>query len=178
MTTVTVELQMPSESWQALWQQHTRWLRTVLVARLRDQLAADEVLQEVAVIAWQKHDQLADPNKAAPWLYRIAIRQTQMFWRSQKRDSRIRVGIDEATDTSDHRQNNPLEWILSQEAHDLVRKAMAELTPRDREILMLKHSEDWTYQQIADHIGISRDKVIYRLERARKRLRAQLGNRL
>lgn len=165
---------MPTESWQSLWQQHTRWLRTVLVARLRDQLAADEVLQEVAVIAWQKHDQLADPSKAAPWLYRIAIRQSQMFWRSQQRHSRIKVGLDESP--VDPKQHNPLDWILQAESHNMVREAMSELGTRDREILMLKHSEDWTYQQIADHIGISRDKVIYRLERARKRLRTQLTN--
>ena len=162
---------MLTESWQNLWQQHTRWLRTVLVARLRDQLAADEVLQEIAVIAWQKHDQLEDQSKAAPWLYRIAIRQAQMFWRSQQRHARVTIGVDESP--ADPKQN-PLQWILTRETNDLVRQAMSELKSRDREILMLKHTEDWTYQQIADHIGISRDKVIYRLERARQRLRTRL----
>jgi RNA polymerase sigma-70 factor (ECF subfamily) len=48
------------------------------------------------------------------------------------------------------------------------------LSAQDREILMLKHSERWTYREIAEYLGISADKVVYRLARARARLRQRL----
>ena len=170
------ENDQPSLEWQAVWQQHSKWLRTVLLARLRDGLIVDELLQDVAVVAWRKRDQLDDDSKIAPWLYRIAIRQIQMFWRKQSSIAgRWQSLTDNLSNAADERQSDPLDWITSREAHQQVRDAMDGLSSQDREILMLKHTEDWTYQQISQHLGISMDKIVYRLNRARTRLRNKLS---
>ncbi len=164
----------PPDDWQAVWQVHSKWLRTVLIARLRDEFTADEVLQEIAVIAWRKQHQLSQPEKIEPWLYRITIRQIHSLWRKQARSRQI-SSIEQLTyETADHRQADPLAWITSHEAHKQVRDALSQLPNQDREILMLKHTEGWTYQQIADRLGISIDKIIYRNSRACQRLRNQL----
>ena len=161
-------------SWQSTWQQHTPWLRTVLTARLGDALTVEEVLQDVAVTAWQKRAQLVDSEKLGPWLYRIAIRKVQMVWRLRHK-TRTR-SAEELTSEPDDRQVDPIHWIISEEAHDLVRQAMRQLSPQDREILMLKHTENWTYNELSLRLGISIDKIVYRLSRARKRLREKLVN--
>lgn len=161
-------------NWQTAWQTHAKWLRTVLVARLRDESIADELLQEVAVIAWRKREQLVDSDKVGPWLYRIAIRQIQMLWRKQANSKRF-ASLDKLPlETADRHQSDPLNWLTSDEAHRLVREALDRMSCQDREILMLKHTEGWTYQQIADRLGISVDKIIYRNSRACQRLRNQL----
>ena len=160
--------------WQSTWLQHTPWLRTVLMARLSDALTVEEVLQDVAVTAWQKRDQLVDPEKMAPWLYRIAIRKVQLFWRTKKRDRERAYGSNPTLVPQDEAQIDPATWLIKQEAHDLVRQAMRQLSAQDREILMLKHTESWTYSQLSSHLGISKDKIIYRLARARRRLRKKL----
>ncbi len=171
-----LENDQPTHEWQTVWQQHSKWLRTVLLARLRDGLVVDELLQDVAVIAWRKREQLTDESKIAPWLYRITIRQVQMFWRKQANVAgRWQPLEDGQSNTVDKRQTDPLEWVTSRESHQHVRDAMQELSSQDREILMLKHTEDWTYQQISQHIGISMDKIVYRLNRARTRLRNRLS---
>lgn len=162
------------DDWQAVWQPHSKWLRTVLIARLRDEFVADEVLQEVALVAWRKRHQLSNPEKIEPWLYRIAIRQIHMLWRKQAR-LRTTSSIDSLTfETVDRQQRDPLAWLTSHEVHQQVRDAMAHLSNQDREILMLKHTEGWTYQQIAHRLGISIDKIIYRNTRACQRLRSLL----
>ena len=56
-----------------------------------------------------------------------------------------------------------------------VRAAMSRLPKRDAEILMLKYNEDWSYQAIAEHLGISHSAVEARLHRARQRLRTELA---
>ena len=165
-----------SRHWQAVWQQHSGWLRTVLVARLRDELVADEILQEVAVIAWRKREQLTDQEKMSPWLYRIAIRQVQMFWRKQATNATRWQTLNSNQHTPDQKQTDPLQWITSAEVHQQVRDAMRQLSSQDREILMLKHTEEWTYQQISSHLGVSMDKIVYRLGRARLRLRTKLAS--
>ena len=72
---------MLTESWQNLWQQHTRWLRTVLVARLRDQLAADVV----AVGALRKRTKPGARSKSDMRYLRVAgANQIFLFFVSQK----------------------------------------------------------------------------------------------
>lgn len=160
--------------WESVWKQHVCWLRTVLQARLRNSLDTDEVLQDVAVLAWRKRAQLKDKNRIEPWLYQIAISQTLMFWRKQKA-GRKQIELSTQTELQeDERVQSPADWVCRNEAHDLVRQAMEQLTDKDREVLLLKHVEAWTYEQISECLGISYDKVVYRLSRARSKLRKQL----
>lgn len=162
--------------WQAVWQEHAGWLRTVLRARVRDDVIADELLQAVSVTAWTRREQLCDNARVGPWLYRIALRHVLMFWRSQDRQRRRFVSLEVAAEREllDHRSDDPLVWLTRKEVHEHVRNSLEDMTAQDREILMLKHSEHWTYCQIAMYLGISNDKVIHRLARARGRLRQRL----
>ena len=66
-------------------------------------------------------------------------------------------------------------WLLAQERRQLVRKALSHLEPRDAEMLLLKYTESWSYQQIAEHLGVSRSAVESRLHRARRRMRDELA---
>ena len=56
--------------------------------------------------------------------------------------------------------------------------AMAELKPRDREILTLRHHDELSYKQIAEALGIPEGTVMSRLYHARRRLRDRLGSLL
>jgi RNA polymerase sigma-70 factor (ECF subfamily) len=65
----------------------------------------------------------------------------------------------------------PLDWILHQESDQTMARCIAQLNHGDREILMLKFTEHWSYRQLADHLGISIRAVEHRLLKARKKLR-------
>jgi RNA polymerase sigma-70 factor (ECF subfamily) len=56
----------------------------------------------------------------------------------------------------------------------MVRQALETLPPRDAEIMLLKYSEDWSYQQLAEHLGLSVSAVEARLHRARQKMRQAL----
>ena len=58
---------------------------------------------------------------------------------------------------------------------ELVRKALCELSPKDRELLLLKYTEDWTCRELAERLGVSVTTVETRLYRARGRLRNELA---
>ena len=72
------------------------------------------------------------------------------------------------------RQPDPLGWLLAKERCGQVRLAMTRVPKRDAELLMLKYTEDWSYRQLADHLGVSESAVEARLHRARQRLRTEL----
>ena len=59
--------------WATILARHDRWLRAVVLARLGERQAIDEVMQEIFLAAIQKTATLADPSKVAAWLYRIAV---------------------------------------------------------------------------------------------------------
>lgn len=171
-------LDQPPIDWQAVLAQNERWLRTVVYARLRQADAVDEVLQEVSLAVVRGRAPLRDPTKVAPWLYRLAVTQTLLYRRKLGRHRRLidRVAARRGVSEEDSREKDPLAWLLADERKRLVREALAALPRRDAEILLLKYSENWTYHQIAAHLGMTHGAVESRLHRARARLRDELAS--
>ncbi len=160
--------------WSSVLSQHNRWLRTVILARVGEPQAVDDVFQEVALAAVRQKAPLRDPRKVAPWLYRLCVVQSLLYRRQHGRRRKL---VDRYRDRAVEASGpgDGLDWLLSEERRTLVREALRNLQGRDREILLLKYNERWTYRQIAEHLGISESAVEARLHRARARLREQLG---
>jgi RNA polymerase sigma-70 factor (ECF subfamily) len=163
--------------WSAVWPEHGRWLRTVVLARVGEPAAVDDVLQDVALTAVEKGHQLRDPRSVAPWLYRLAVVAALQYRRRQGRRRKLveRFTASHPSVDSDTREADPLDWLLADERQAMVRRALARLPKRDAEILLLKYTEDWSYQQISEHLGISTSAVEARLHRARHKMRQALA---
>ena len=174
--------QRPSEpatspvDWPAALAQHGRWLRTVVFARVADDAAADDVMQEIATAAVEKGHQLRDSAKAAPWLYRLAVMAALQYRRRQGRRRKLVDRYVQQVPPADNdvREADPLDWLLADERRSLVRQALDRLPRRDAEILLLKYTEDWSYRQLAEHLGLSTSAVEARLHRARRKMRRAL----
>lgn len=168
--------------WASAIQRHGRWLRRVILTRLGERQAVDEVMQEVslAAIASPVPPRVSGAGggvQVAAWLYRVAVRQTLLYRRRSGRrrklvDAFARLGGPNANSAG---AANPLHWLLSAERADLVRQAMARLPRRDADVLVLKYTEHWSYRQLAEHVGTTESAVEARLHRARARLREELG---
>jgi RNA polymerase sigma-70 factor (ECF subfamily) len=65
--------------------------------------------------------------------------------------------------------------MLRDETSASVADGLSQLDAQDRQLLMLKYTEGWGYQELANHLGISIKTVEYRLLKARKALRARLN---
>ena len=171
----------PAESteidWPGVLAEHDRWLRTIVYARLGESQAVDEVMQEVSLAAVRQKAPLADHTKTAPWLYRLAVTQSLLYRRKQGRKRKLTENFAQRYQPSegDNRELDPLGWLLADERRQLVRIAIGRLPKRDAEILLLKYTEDWSYQDLAEHLGVSHSAVESRLHRARGRLRSELA---
>ena len=168
--------------WPVELQQHQGWLKKVLRCRIGDSHAVDDVLQDIVLVVLRQLDTPnkskqdfnenrgrstlpTDPQKIGPWLYRVAIRHAINFHRKQSRQSQAKPVADlEVTST----ETNPLDWMLNRESNQNLQQALHQLADGHREILMLKFSENWSYQQMAGHLGISVRAVEHRLLKARK----------
>lgn len=164
-------------AWHTVLAQHDRWLRTVVLARVGEALAVDEVMQEVALAAVRQQAPLVDPSKVAPWLYRLAITQSLLHRRKQGRWRKLTTRYAQRVRPSEHdnRTLDPLQWLLADERQAMVREAIGRMPRRDVEILLLKYTENWSYEQLAQRLGTSESAVESRLHRARARLRRELA---
>ncbi|HEX3600379.1 MAG TPA: sigma-70 family RNA polymerase sigma factor [Lacipirellulaceae bacterium] len=163
--------------WPAEFDRHGRWLRTVALARVGDAAAADDVLQEVSLTALAKGHQLRDPTRVAGWLYRLVVVAALQYRRRQGRRQKLldRYANQLPSNDTDSRESDPLTWLLADERKSMIRQGLEKLPPRDAEIMLLKYSEDWSYQQLADHLGLSVSAVEARLHRARQKMRQVLN---
>lgn len=163
--------------WAAALAEHERWLYTVLLARLRDRHAVEEVMQEVSLAAIKQRPRLSGPEKAGPWLYRVAVRQALLYRRSRGRARKLtdRYADRERPTEEDRSAPDPLGWLLADEQRAMIRKALSSLPERDAEVLLLKYTEGWSYQQMAEHLGVSVSSIESRLHRARRKMRSALA---
>ena len=155
--------------WTAELKQHEAWLRRVLRGRIGNRHEVDDLMQEIALAVVRGRALPEDPGRVAPWLYRLAVRQAINFHRKmgRKSNARPKADLDIASRTAE-----PIDWLMQIEKSHSIRAAIAELPVRDREILMLKYTEKWSYKELAQHLGIKTKTVEYRLTKARQRLRS------
>ncbi len=69
---------------------------------------------------------------------------------------------------------NPEENVVRKDLEVKIGQALQRLRPREREIIILQHFQDYSYQEIADLLGIPIGTVMSRLYSARQSLRREL----
>ena len=149
----------------------------MLRCRIGDRHEVDDLLQEIALAVFRQIGRETavlptDAEKVAPWLYRLAVRQSINFHRRAGRKSAAQPTAD--LDSYDE-NSEPLDWMLAQEERGAMREALNQLRSQDREILTLKYTENWNYRQLAKRMGVKERTIEYRLMRARQNLRNLLS---
>ncbi|HUE75126.1 MAG TPA: RNA polymerase sigma factor [Pirellulaceae bacterium] len=165
----------PTIDWGRCLVEHADWLRQVIRARTGEPQAVDEVWQQVALAAVAQRSPLADPAKVAPWLHRLAVVLSARYRRKQGRGRKALATIAAQAAGGSAAASDPIDLLLRRERHELTRQAVAQLAPRDAEILLLKYGQRWSYRQIAERLGITEKAVDARMQRAREKLRFELS---
>lgn len=171
------ESDMKSVDWQAALVEHDRWLRLVVLARLGERTALEDVMQDVALAAAKGAEKLRDPSKIAPWLYRLAVTAALQHRRRMGRRRKHTANYEAQNAFQTQEAPDPLEWLIAKEQQQLIKLALKQLPSKDTEILLLKYAQDLSYAELARRLSISESAVDGRLQRARKKLRTALQQR-
>lgn len=176
-----------------LLQRYRPRLRQMIALRLDHRLQAridpSDVLQETFTEAAQKLAEYAHcrPLPFYPWLRRLAWerlvrlhrRHLQAARRSVRREQPLPLPDESAVELADRlsaRGSSPSVRLQREETANQVRTALAQLRPRDQEVLVLRHLEHLSVQEIAAILELTEDAVKTRHLRALQRLRQLLGN--
>lgn len=157
--------------WSSIWNENERWITDVLRNRLHNSDEVDEVVQEIRLGLIKSGTTPADVENPSAWLYRIAVRQVLMYRRKKGRYQKLLESEQTRKKNDIEVSSNPLALLMRTERVAKIREVMQQLNELDREVLMLKYSENWTYKQLAEKLGVSVNAVEHRLVKAKKRLR-------
>ena len=159
---------------QTLVERYSRGLLLVLRHATTDYQLAEDVHQDafVVLIDRLRKDGLDDPSKLNAFLHGVARRLLLNHQRKGVR--RATVADTERVERTALSAPDPTDALLRRQAIALVRAAIKELSPRDRDVVVRFYLQDEDRDRICQEHGIS-EKHFYRvLCRARQRLRAKL----
>lgn len=144
-----------------LYHQYHESLVRMLTRRTGDRDRAEDLAQETFARAVA-----APPHNPRPWLFAVALNLVREDGRKFVRQGR-RLQLLKAETVSTAPAADE-EFERRQNVAD-VRAALATLSDRDREALLLK-AEGFNYQEIADTLDLAKGAVGTTLARARRRL--------
>jgi RNA polymerase sigma-70 factor, ECF subfamily len=133
----------------------------MLYRRTGDRERAEELAQETFARAVAM-----PPENPRPWLFAVALNLLREDGRRSERQSR-RLELYRSEGPS--AVPSPEHALLREEERRRVRAALATLTPRDRDALLLK-TEGMNYDEIAATLGLAKGAIGTTLARARRRL--------
>ncbi len=136
-----------------------------------------ELSQEAFILAYRNIKQLKPNRRFFPWFYQILRNVCFSHLRKRKnRRGHSLEKIEEQTPIADLDDSfNPDVVAERNENKDRVWKAIGKLDKKHREVIILRHFQNLSYEQMAQNLFCSRGTVMSRLYYARKRLKELLG---
>lgn len=163
------------EAFDRLLDRHARTAVVLALARVGDPDAAEDVAQDALVRAWTTLHRCRDPARFGAWLrsivHRTALNRRARRERRRKIFGRFRA---DAAPASAGVAPEPERWVERERLRTEVRRAVEDLGPRQREVLLLHDLEGRTHREISEILGIGPGTSRKYLSEARARLRRAL----
>jgi RNA polymerase sigma-70 factor, ECF subfamily len=160
-----------------LVREHDGWIRGVIYGVTGRPQHVEDIAQQVWTQVWERLPSLTEPQRLRSWLYAVARNAAIDYSQAQQR--RANPGLDGVADSlSDKRSISPQRCAARNEDRTHLLRAVEALPQIYREPFVLRHVEDWTYQQIASLLNLPVETVETRLVRARRLLREMLSGKL
>jgi RNA polymerase sigma-70 factor (ECF subfamily) len=160
-----------------IYNRHRQQVYSYCLYYTGEKVAAEDAFQEVFTRVYTHREQLREPKALKSWLLLI----TRSVCLNSLRKSKFTpdfVPISSESNTENERPE-PKELTIdpreSQSSEELLKLALARLAPMYREAFLLREFEGYSYEEIAEQVGISVMNVKVRVTRAKKQLRTILS---
>lgn len=161
------------EAFDDLVREHQQRIFRVVMAMVRDSELASNITQDCFVRAYEKRAGFRGESSVSTWLIHIAMnlvrdharnrRQAfwkRLFWRSPEES------VESAAEAVRDSRSTPDRQFLAKEELSAVWSAVADLAPQQREVFVLRFSEEMSLEEIAQALDIKLGTVKAHLARA------------
>jgi RNA polymerase sigma-70 factor (ECF subfamily) len=150
---------------------HQARLRSYVYSRTGSAETADDLVQEVFLVAFERLDRFDPSRPAGPWLWGIARNELREHWRAVERtSSAARLEALAAARQLRQDETAPPESALSDRLGDL-RACLEKLPPRSRDLVRLLYTEHLSCEQVAERWREGATLVRVAIHRIRRALR-------
>jgi RNA polymerase sigma-70 factor (ECF subfamily) len=164
------------DAFALLIQRYQHRIFNMILRILQDYEEACEITQEAFLAAWQGLPAFRGEARFPTWLYRIAyhccLRQLEQRRRDRALQSAMQAQqlLDEADD-QERRADSRLE---ARDRQQMIRQQLEALPSKYRIVLILRHLQDLTYEEMADILMLPIGTIKTHLFRARNLLKERL----
>ena len=174
------------EAFEALVRPHLGMLFRVIDRILGNEAESQDALQDALLTLHRELPGFQGASKFSTWAYRICVNQALMARRKRvrRREDAIEDLMPRFGDDGHHMSEDiVLDWsedaealvmVQQEELKSRVRAGLDRLSDDQRAVFVLRDLEGWNTEEIAQHLGLTRELVRQRVHRARLALRALL----
>ncbi len=166
------------KSFGTLVQRHKSKVYTTIYLVVKDQYVAEDLLQDTFIKAVEvlRDGKYNEEGKFLPWVLRIAHNLAIDYFRREKRyptvvfedGSNVFNSLEFAEDSIESMQ-------IKRESHEHLRDLIKRLPDQQREVLVMRHYDDMSFQEIADATGVSINTALGRMRYALINLRKMMS---
>ena len=171
------------DAYRELIKRYERPVYSLIYRMVRDNETAEDLAQETFIKVLNNIDRYRPEFKFSSWLFKIANNITIDHLRRRQLDTISIEGSPDALTGERLRATavtvasggeSPLEELESKEIGASIEEAIAKLRPEYRACIILRHVEDYSYDEIAEIVKLPLGTVKTYIHRARQELREYL----
>src|SRR5256714_2431299 len=163
------------DAFALLVQRHQRFVFNLVFRMLGHYEEADEVTQETFLAAWQGLPGFRGEARFSTWLYRIAYNCALKQLEQRKRDRAIQLEVQAEQIVFSTSREQRIDAELEARARQaLVHEHLANLPAKYRIVLVLRHLQDMTYEEMAEILTMPIGTIKTHLFRARNLLKERI----
>lgn len=165
------------EAFEELVSRHKARVFTTIYLIVKDKYVAEDLLQDafIKVVKTIKTGRYNEEGKFLPWVLRIAHNLAIDYFRRSKRyptivmedGSHVFNTLDFAEDSVESRQ-------IKQDTNEVLNKLIQELPESQREVLIMRHYMQMSFQDIAESTDVSINTALGRMRYALINLRKKM----
>lgn len=129
---------------------------------------ADEVAQEAFLSAWKALPNFRGESQFSTWLYQLTTHAAIDLMRREKRQL---AAADITEVSAADPAPSPQQQAEQSEQREIVRDAILQLAPEQREVVVLRFMEELSYEEIGAVLKLPSGTVKSRLNRAKAQLK-------
>ena len=164
-------------AFEAIVRKHMKSAYFIALGLVGNHEDALELSQEAFFRAFRNFKQLHAKGKFFPWFYQILRNLCFSHLRKRRRKTDSLDEFDGAQIETDVNDNFDPEAVAERnESKDQLWKAIGQLDDRHREVIVLRHFQNLSYEEMANVLFCNKGTVTSRLYYARKRLKEILDH--
>jgi RNA polymerase sigma-70 factor (ECF subfamily) len=171
---VQASQQGDQEAFAVLVQRHQRRVFNLSWRMLQDYEDASEITQESFLAAWQGLPAFRGEARFTTWLYRITYNCCLQQLERRKRERSLQAAVQVEQILEERNKKQAEDALERRDRQAIVREQLEQLPARYRVVLILRHFQELTYEEIANILSMPVGTVKIHLFRARNLLKKRL----